>query len=187
MPSLPWSTLQGKHSLSRLDQREEMRLGLWFSNYKYPEKDQKTLPVLLQSRGKMATAEELLRSHVSCLRTEDRFYSFLQPSQANPSYLEFVQEESEFYPEGIRKHYRFNIWDRMSLYCFQMFLFKLFSLHCGQLISPHIVQRRREFHTPISFIKPLLKLYQFRNTVCQLYFILCFKHAHHKCGLRQVL
>lgn len=77
MPSLPWSTLQGKHSLSRLDQREEMRLGLWFSNYKYPEKDQKTLPVLLQSRGKMATAEELLRSHVSCLRTEDRFYSFL--------------------------------------------------------------------------------------------------------------
>lgn len=45
----------------------------------------------------------------------------------------------------------------------------------------------KEFHIPLSFIKPLLKLYQFRNAICQHYFILCCKHARHKCGLRQVL
>jgi len=79
------------------------------------------LRVLLQSMCKMATAEELLYSHVSCLCVKGGFYSLLQSSQANPSYLEFVQEKGMFYPEGIRKHYRFSIWGHMSLYCFQMF------------------------------------------------------------------
>lgn len=103
-----------------------MRMSLWISNYKYPEKVQNMLAVLLQSRVKMATAEKLLHSHVSCLCTEGRFHSFLQSSQANPSYLEFVQEKGEFYPEGIRNHYRLNIWDHMSLYCFQMFFLSFF-------------------------------------------------------------
>lgn len=60
MPSLPWSTLQGKHALSRLNQGEEMRMSLWISNYNYPEKDQKTFSVLLQAMGKMATTVKLL-------------------------------------------------------------------------------------------------------------------------------
>ena len=150
MPSSPWSTLQGKHSLSRLDQGEEMRMSLWISNHKYPEKNQKTLPVLLQSRGKMATAEKLLHSHWKCM--EGRFYSFLPSSQANPSYLEFVQEKSEFYPEGIRKHYRFNIWDHMSLYCFQIFLFELFPSIVDSLFH-HTLSREEG-----SFILPFLSL-----------------------------
>lgn len=91
------------------------------------------------------------------------------------------------FPEGTRKHYRFNIWDHMSLYCFQMHLLRFFPSIVDSLFHHTYCLEEREFHIPISFLKPLLNLYQFHNTNCQHYFILCFKLAHHKCGLRQVL
>lgn len=73
-----------------------MRMNLWINNYKHPEQGQKKLLVLLQSRGKMAAAEKLFHSPVSSLCMEGRFYSFLQSSEAIPSYLEFFQEKGEF-------------------------------------------------------------------------------------------
>lgn len=78
IPSLPWSTLQGKHALSRLNQGEEMRMSLWISNYNYPEKDQKHSRCCFKQWVKWQLQWSCFKVF-SCLYMEGRFWSFLSP------------------------------------------------------------------------------------------------------------
>lgn len=133
MPSLPKSTLWGKHSLSRLDRTEEMRMNLWVSNYKYPENDQKTLPVLLQSRAKMATAEKVLHSRVSC-----DFIPSLSPHRQIPVTWNLFRRRVNFTLKELGSIIDSTYGTICHCIVSKCFFFEL-SLHCGQLVSPHTV------------------------------------------------